>query len=105
MHLIPDDIFQSLEFDKVLKLAESYCYGEAGRAYFQGLSPSTSFEEIENWLNQVYEYTQISENNHHFPVAAYQGIDEELNMLQQTMQLKEYYIFLDIILAQVVEFK
>ena len=82
MHLIPDDIFQSLEFDKVLKLAESYCYGEAGRAYFQGLSPSTSFEEIENWLNQVYEYTQISENNHHFPVAAYQGIDEELNMLQ-----------------------
>jgi DNA mismatch repair protein MutS2 len=82
MHLIPDDLFQSLEFDKVLKLTEKYCYGEQGRTYFQQLSPSTSYNEIQTWLNQVYDYTQIAENNHQFPIASYQSIEEELKMLE-----------------------
>jgi DNA mismatch repair protein MutS2 len=81
MELIPNDIYQKLEFDKILTLVEGYCLGELGKQYFEELIPSTDRLVIENWLKEVFEYTQTYENNHNFPIAAYGSIKADLKML------------------------
>lgn len=81
MKLAPKDLYQTLEFDKVLELTEQYCYGEVGKKYFRNLVPSTDASQIERWLLEVFEYGQTSENNHNFPVSRYESIVEELKML------------------------
>ena len=81
MKLVPEDLYQALEFDKILKLTEKYCYGELGKIYFNNLIPSNSKTQIEQWLNEVAQYAKTADNNHNFPVAAYMSIREELKML------------------------
>ncbi len=81
MRLAPKDLYQVLEFDKVLELTEQFCYGELGRSYFKNLHPSSNASQIERWLLEVYEYTQTYENNHNFPLSSYSSIGESLRML------------------------
>lgn len=81
MRLAPKDLYQVLEFDKVLQAVEGYCYGELGRQYFQQLLPSSEASTIERWLLEVQEYTQTYDNNHNFPMHAYESIGEDLRML------------------------
>lgn len=81
MKLAPKDLYQTLEFDKVLEITESYCYGELGKSYFQQLTPSTEASQIERWLLEVFEYSQTYENNHNFPISNYGSIREDLKML------------------------
>ena len=81
MELAPKDLYQTLEFDKVLEITQQYCYGEQGKAYFQDLIPSTEASQIERWLLEVFEYSQTYENNHNFPISQYSSIGEDLKML------------------------
>ncbi len=81
MELAPNDIYQKLEFDKIIQLVEQYCLGELGIEYFRKLTPSTQLEVIKTQLQEVYEYTQTSENKHNFPMSAYGSIKPELKML------------------------
>ncbi len=81
MKLAPKDLYQTLEFDKILELTEDYCYGTLGKEYFQQLIPSTEASQIERWLLEVFEYTQTYENNHNFPMSQYASINDDLRML------------------------
>ncbi|BDS12874.1 endonuclease MutS2 [Aureispira anguillae] len=81
MKLAPKDLYQTLEFDKILEITESYCYGTLGKDYFRNLIPSTEASQIERWLLEVFEYTQTYENNHNFPMSNYASIGEDLKML------------------------
>lgn len=81
MQLAPKDLYQVLEFDKVLHQVQDYCFGSLGKQYFHNIIPSTEASTIERWLLEVQEYTQTYENNHNFPMSAYQSIGEELHML------------------------
>lgn len=81
MRLAPRDLYQVLEFDKVLELTEQFCYGELGRSYFDALVPSSNASQIERWLLEVYEYTQTYDNNHNFPISSYTSIGDALRML------------------------
>jgi len=81
MRLAPKDLYQTLEFDKVLEITERYCYGELGKTYFRTLIPSTEASQIERWLLEVFEYSQTYENNHNFPISNYVSIGEDLKML------------------------
>jgi DNA mismatch repair protein MutS2 len=81
MKLAPKDLYQTLEFDKILELTEDYCYGTLGKEHFQHLIPSTEASQIERWLLEVFEYTQTYENNHNFPISQYSSISADLRML------------------------
>ncbi|MBL4649328.1 MAG: endonuclease MutS2, partial [Aureispira sp.] len=81
MKLAPKDLYQTLEFDKILELTEEYCYATLGKEHFQQLIPSTEASQIERWLLEVFEYTQTYENNHNFPISQYTSIRADLRML------------------------
>ena len=63
MNLQPKDLYEKLEFDKILALLERDCSGERGRQYFENLQPSTDLKTIERQLKEVKELKLCLEKN------------------------------------------
>ncbi|HKK77921.1 MAG TPA: endonuclease MutS2 [Saprospiraceae bacterium] len=81
MQFEPKDLFEKLEFDKIIDLTVKECLGELGVAAVQAIRPSTDLAKIRQSLSEVAEMRLSIEENDHFPGAAYQEINEELKML------------------------
>ena len=82
MHLLPEDTFEKLEFDKILALLERQCQGELGRAAALGLLPCDKVTEVNRWLDEVAEFRQGTEEKNMFTISAYDDIAEELRALR-----------------------
>ena len=81
MLLAPKDLFQSLEFDKILEMLKNKCLGTLGQNYFEQLEISNQAYVIERQLQETAEHLQTYYENHNFPLSPYESIDEELKML------------------------
>ena len=82
MQLEPKDLYEKLEFDKVLELLEKECLGELGRAAVQDIKASTQLEVIQQRLLEVNEFKLTFEQTTPFPIAAYYDISKDLRMLE-----------------------
>lgn len=82
MRLEPGDLYEKLEFDKILHLLEESCFGEQGKAAIRAIVPLNKLEEIERLLAEVDEFRRSLEQRDNFPIGAYQEIAEELRMLE-----------------------
>ncbi|RMG81335.1 MAG: endonuclease MutS2 [Bacteroidetes bacterium] len=82
MHLEPKDLFEKLEFDKIIHLLEGLCLGELGQARARNLSPATELATIDRQLREVSEYKRTYEQNDPFPISSYFSISEDLRMLE-----------------------
>ncbi|WCL80274.1 endonuclease MutS2 [Saprospira sp. CCB-QB6] len=82
MNLAPKDLYQKLEFDKVVERLQAYCLGELGQAYFAELSLSQNPQEIERSLQESFEFLQSYEHNHNIPLRVYHSIEADLKMLR-----------------------
>ena len=81
MLLEPRDLYEKLEFDKVLKLLEENCLGELGVAQVHLLAPLEDKKSIQDKLKAVDEYKIILEHNEPFPARSYEDISDDLRML------------------------
>ncbi|MEO1261444.1 MAG: Smr/MutS family protein [Bacteroidota bacterium] len=81
MQLEPKDLFEKLEFDKILALLGKECYGALGAAKAQQLPVMTEVAVIERCLNETWEYKITLEQNDHFPLSAYEDIADDLKYL------------------------
>lgn len=77
----PRDVFQKLEFDKILDLLEKEALTPMAAAELQALKPSTSFSQIDIWLREVREYKLGLEKNDRFPIETYADLRPDLRML------------------------
>ncbi len=77
----PKDLYEKLEFDKILKLLESECLGSLGVERIQQLELSKDAKVIQHKLKQVQEYKRSVDYADRFPARAYEDITEELQML------------------------
>jgi DNA mismatch repair protein MutS2 len=82
MILQPKDLYEKLEFDKVLALLVKECSGEMGQEYCQNLQPEIDIKAIETKLRQVKELKLSLEKNDKFPFNAYFALDEDVKYLQ-----------------------
>lgn len=82
MELEPRDLYEKLEFDKVLELVEKQCLGDLGRLAVQRLRPHTDLNYVEKLLQEVKEFKVCIDNNDKFPVSQYQDISEDLKLLE-----------------------
>lgn len=80
MKLEPKDLFEKLEFDKIIELVEAECYGELGRQQVQKIGPTSNRIVIVQKLKEVKEY-QVTLGNDPFPMQAYEDISKDLKML------------------------
>lgn len=81
MKLEPKDLYEKLEFDKILALVEKECMGAAGQAIIRQLPVETQLPQIQRKLNETYELKLAFERNDPFPMANYSEITEDLKML------------------------
>ena len=81
MEFSPADLFEKLEFDKILHITESLCLGEPAVNYFRNLTLSNQPFVLERQLQEVFEYKKTYNENHNFPASAYFDISEDLKML------------------------
>ncbi len=88
MQLQPKDLYERLEFDKILVLLEKECLGELGREAIRQLPLLTEVKAIEHLLKEVSEYKHSLEKNDHFPLAPYEDLAEDLKMLD----IEEYVL-------------
>lgn len=77
----PKDLYEKLEFDKILKLLEAECLGSLGVERIQQLELSKDAKVIQHKLKQVQEYKRSVDYADRFPARAYEDISDELQML------------------------
>ncbi len=82
MQLEPKDLFEKLEFDKVIELLEKECLGSLGKKAISSLKLQTEVEKITLLLQEVKEYKLTISENDHFPMSSYNEISEDLKMLE-----------------------
>jgi DNA mismatch repair protein MutS2 len=82
MQLEPKDLFEKLEFDKVIELLEKECLGNLGKQAITSLKLYTDVDIITNLLKEVNEYKLTISDNDHFPISAYIELNEDLKMLE-----------------------
>ncbi len=77
----PKDIYEKLEFDKILHLLMKECLGELGKEAIQALPFHSSKPILDSILQEVKEYKLSITEKDHFPLQAYEEIREDLKML------------------------
>jgi DNA mismatch repair protein MutS2 len=81
MQLEPKDLYEQLEFDKVLDLLVEECYGELGAKKVAKIRPETQRFAAERKLTETDEYRQTMEEDK-FPMTRYEDTVKELRMLE-----------------------
>lgn len=82
MLLEPGDLYEKLEFEKIIALLDRYCLGEQGRVRIHELAPVTDLAVINGWLAEVDEFKRTLERRDQFPIGAYAEVADELRMLE-----------------------
>ncbi len=83
MEIYPRDLFDKLEFNKLLHLISNECQGEAGRERVLNATISTDKPEIDRWLNETDEYKKCLERSASLPCGPYEKIEEDLFYLSK----------------------
>ncbi len=91
--LYPKDLFQVLEFDKLIQMAISYCKGQPGIDLFDTVKLSMDATIIEKQLSQVSEFKLSIESGNTFPIGNYTDLKHFLKYLKIT----DYFLELEYI--------
>lgn len=78
----PNDLFDKLEFTKVLALVEQECLGQQGQAAARTLVPMTGIKDIDRSLREVQELKRSIEQNETLPVRVYEALADDLKLLE-----------------------
>lgn len=97
----PKDLFEVLEFDKVINLALPFCKGEPGRSLLQKVEFEVDHLQVQYSLKETAEYKLSIESGESFPSQIYDDISGFLKYLKIT----DYFLELEQIAAikQVLE--
>jgi len=78
----PKDLYNKLEFDKILDLVQEECLGELGRERVLAIQPETKEFLIQRKLTEVEEYCKMLDEGIGFPITAYKDIAKDLEYLE-----------------------
>lgn len=81
MQFEPKDLFERLEFDKIIDLLQSLCLGELGRQEASAILPETQLASIERKLEEAREFRMTFDRFDPFPITAYFDIEPDLRLL------------------------
>jgi len=82
MYLYPSDIFEKLEFDKVLERLSSYCLGGPAYEMILNMKVFNHKIRIERMLDEVVEFQKTIDLQLEFPIVHYESILDELRLLR-----------------------
>lgn len=79
----PEDVFEKLEFDRVLELVQQSLLSEASYSILDGMSVSTDVDIIERWLDEVDQYKKAVEDGNDLPMNGFESLDEDIPLLRK----------------------
>ena len=82
MKLEPKDLYEKLEFDKILELLLTECLGDYGKEKVQNLPIHIELEAITQKLLYVNEFKLAIQDNDYLPIHAYPEITEDVKLLE-----------------------
>jgi DNA mismatch repair protein MutS2 len=85
--LYPKDVFEKLEFNKVIEVIKEECQGEQGKKYFDEIKIESDKKIIVALLEEVDEWKKAIERSSPIPFSQYEDITNDLYLLS-----KEGYI-------------
>ena len=84
----PKDLFEVLEFDKVINLALPFCKGEPGRSLLQKVEFEVDHLQVQYSLKETAEYKLSIESGESFPSQIYDDISGFLKYLKISYYLR-----------------
>ncbi len=81
MQLEPKDLYEKLEFDKVLELVSKECLSEMAHTRIHNLPIDTERSPIYRKLIETHEYKTTIEEKENFPIGIFQDLTDDLKML------------------------
>ena len=103
MDFVSKDILNKLEYDKIIEIASSHCFGDLGRKAVCDLKPHIQFKAITTYLAETSELLKILGLETHFKLGAYEDVSEYLKLLRvedyvlETTQIRLIYNVITII--------
>ncbi|TNE60768.1 MAG: endonuclease MutS2 [Bacteroidetes bacterium] len=82
MKFEPRDVFQKLEFDKILELLEQEAISPLAGERLRSLKPSTAYKDIDVRLREAREFKLTLEKNDRLPLESYGDLTPDLRMLE-----------------------
>ncbi len=83
MRLYPKDIFEKLEFNKVLGFIKEECQGEQGKQYFDKINVLTDKFEIKHLHEEVDEWKKAIERASPIPFSSYESVAQDTYLLSK----------------------
>ena len=83
MELYPKDLYEKLEFNKLLQLISIECQGESGREQILSTCISVDKAEIDRMLCEADEYKKCLERSAPIPCGPYEKIEQDLFFLSK----------------------
>ena len=90
MLLVPEDIKEKLEFDKIIQILQYNCYSEVSSVKLEALSFLQDQYEIEQALAEVEEYRNSINRGAKIPISAFESIGELLPLLAIEQYVLDY---------------
>jgi DNA mismatch repair protein MutS2 len=103
MHCIPHNVYEILEFDKVLGRLQGYCTGPTAAAICPGINPETHIDWIRYELQCALEAQRILESGQTFLSHSYADLENILRSLSvpgyilESQEILEIYRLLDLV--------
>ena len=103
MHCIPHNVYQILEFDKVLARLQAFCTGPTAAAICPDITPETHIDWIRYELQCAQEAQRIVESGQTFLSHGYTDLDKILHSLSvdgyilEREEIMEIYRLLDLV--------
>jgi len=82
MYLYPSDIFEKLEFDKILERLSAYCLGGPAHEMIINMKVFNNKIRIERMLDEIVEFQKVLDMQLEFPIVHYESILDELRLLR-----------------------
>ena len=82
MFYAPKNILNTLEFDKILQLTQSYCIGGLAKQYFEKPKLLTNIDQLEVILMQIEEMRNSLQSDSQLSIFSYNDITEHLANLK-----------------------
>lgn len=77
----PQDIFENIEFDKILDKLKSYVLSEKTTEHIDNIEISTDLDTIQQRLNEVHQYKSAIEDGNDLPLEHFHTVEAALPLL------------------------
>nr|MBP7644994.1 hypothetical protein [Saprospiraceae bacterium] len=83
MILYPKDIFEKIEFNKVLKAIKEHCLGDLGKKHFDNIEIHTELPAVKLLLEQTGEWLQAMVVGDNMPFGRYEDVSDCIPLLKK----------------------